>query len=136
MENKRPRILLNTVVNVIREREWDTIISEYVQRVVDAGGLPILMPSVESTDLTQEYLAQADGVVLIGGPDYHPRFYGEEPVPETCISRIRPACDIIFCQQLLHLLLVTFSQGTNMNSAVTITTIAFGVLVMMEHLCT
>ena len=36
--NKRPRILLNMVVENLRNREWEAIISKYPQRVAAAGG--------------------------------------------------------------------------------------------------
>ena len=64
--NKRPRILLNMVVENLRSREWEAIISTYPQRVAAAGGLPILMPSLQDEDLISQYLDNADGVVFIG----------------------------------------------------------------------
>ena len=92
--NKRPRILLNMVVENLRNREWEAIISTYPQRVAAAGGLPILMPSLQDEDLISQYLDNADGVIFIGGPDYHPKYFGEEPHPETNLKRIsQPNCE-------------------------------------------
>ena len=100
--NKRPRILLNMVVENLRSREWEAIISTYPQRVAAAGGLPILMPSLQDEDLISQYLDNADGVIFIGGPDYHPKYFGEEPHPETNLKRLRPEFDIFFGKMVMQ----------------------------------
>ena len=96
-----PLILMNMVVAVINDREHDVQISQYSQRVVEAGGVPMLMPSIENEEMFSALLDVADGCVLIGGPDYDPALYGEKPHPETGLSRLRPTCDIAFCRALL-----------------------------------
>ena len=97
----RPLILMNMAVAVLNDRENDVQISQYSQRVVQAGGVPMLMPSIEDVEVFAALLDAADGCVLIGGPDYDPRLYGEEAHPETSLSRLRPTCDIAFCRELL-----------------------------------
>ena len=96
-----PLILMNMAVAVVNDRENDVQISQYSQRVVEAGGVPMLMPSIEDGEVFAALLDAADGCVLIGGPDYDPRLYGEEAHPETSLSRLRPTCDIAFCRELL-----------------------------------
>ena len=54
----------------------------YIDAVVRAGGTPLLLPPSEP-GLLDELLAVVDGVVLIGGRDYDPRAYGQEPHPAT-----------------------------------------------------
>lgn len=52
----------------------------YVERVVEAGGLPLLLPVVDP-DRAEAYLDLADGLLLIGGDDVDPSLYGAEPHP-------------------------------------------------------
>ncbi len=96
-----PLILMNMTVAVVNNRENDVQISQYSQRVVDAGGIPLLMPSIEDGEVFAALLDAADGCVLIGGPDYDPALYGEKPHPETAMTRLRPTCDLAFCRELL-----------------------------------
>lgn len=96
-----PLILMNMTVAVVNNRENDVQISQYSQRVVDAGGIPMLMPSIEDGEVFAALLDAADGCVLIGGPDYDPALYGEKPHPETAMTRLRPTCDLAFCRELL-----------------------------------
>ena len=55
----------------------------YVQAVRQAGGLPVIVPPLESEILQTEYLRRLDGLVLIGGWDIPPAAYGEEPHSTT-----------------------------------------------------
>jgi gamma-glutamyl-gamma-aminobutyrate hydrolase PuuD len=103
MKNKitPPVILLNMAVDVINARENDVIISQYVQRVSDSGAVPMLIPSIEKEENIETLLDLADGVVLIGGRDYDPAEYGEEPHPMTGTNRLRPHFDIAFGKAVL-----------------------------------
>lgn len=96
-----PVILLNMAVDVINSRENEVIISQYVQRVSDSGAVPVLIPSIEKTQIIETLLDIADGVLLIGGRDYDPADYGEIPHPETVMNRLRPHFDIAFCRAVL-----------------------------------
>jgi len=47
--------------------------------VVQAGGTPVLVPSVEDNGFIEEMLRTLDGVLVAGGDDAHPSLYGQEP---------------------------------------------------------
>ena len=96
-----PLILLNMTVEVIRDNENDVQISQYSQRVIQAGGIPMLMPSIENLEMHSTLLDLADGCIFIGGPDYDPALYGEKPHPRTKMTRRRPTCDIAFCHEVM-----------------------------------
>ena len=100
-KERPPLILMNMTVATVKDRECDVQMSQYSERVVQAGGIPMLMPSIENAEMFAVLLDVADGCVLIGGGDYDPRLYGEEPLPETSLERKRPTCDIVFCRELL-----------------------------------
>jgi putative glutamine amidotransferase len=62
----------------------------YVDVVVAAGGLPLVLPSVEP-DTAAAYLARIDGLLLTGGDDVDPSCYGRDPHPE--LGEVDPARD-------------------------------------------
>jgi putative glutamine amidotransferase len=50
---------------------------EYINAVLEAGGIPILLPSVAQCDSPEAYLDRIDGLLLSGGGDIVPEEYGE-----------------------------------------------------------
>jgi putative glutamine amidotransferase len=65
---------------------WDSelaaiVPSTYVQAVIRAGGLPVLLPVQVSG--AEELVSRLDGVLLTGGPDVDPARYGAEAHPRT-----------------------------------------------------
>jgi putative glutamine amidotransferase len=58
-------------------------IRHYVDAVIGAGGIPLLIPTVESGSVVHDYLEQADGILLPGSPtDIDPKLYDAEPHPK------------------------------------------------------
>ncbi len=55
--------------------DWD-----YVAGVVEAGGVPVVLPPI--AEVAEEMARRVDGLLLTGGSDLHPDYYGEEPHPE------------------------------------------------------
>lgn len=54
----------------------------YVKAVRKAGGVPVLLPMID-TDDAGTFLGAVDGVLLTGGDDVDPASYGHERAPET-----------------------------------------------------
>lgn len=53
----------------------------YCKAVEAAGGVPILIPHLDDADALRRIYEMLDGILLPGGLDIHPRFYGQEPHP-------------------------------------------------------
>ncbi|VBB06629.1 peptidase c26 [Lucifera butyrica] len=53
---------------------------DYIRAVTRAGGIPIIIPAVNDADTLDKQVAMCQGILLSGGGDIHPSFYGEEPV--------------------------------------------------------
>jgi putative glutamine amidotransferase len=53
---------------------------DYVAGVAQAGGVPMVLPPI--SEAAEEMAGRIDGLLLCGGSDLHPRYYGEEPLPE------------------------------------------------------
>jgi len=59
----------------------DYTFDEYSRAIQYSGGAPLLIPIAQNRDTLQTILDRLDGLLLSGGPDIHPRFYGEQPLP-------------------------------------------------------
>ena len=51
----------------------------YADAVTEAGGIALLLPAVTAPEDVELLLQNLDGVLIPGGPDVDPLFYGEEP---------------------------------------------------------
>ena len=53
----------------------------YMQSVLRAGGIPVLLPEVEDEATAKAMIDHLDGLLLAGGGDVLPSRYGEEKLP-------------------------------------------------------
>ena len=51
----------------------------YIDAVTKAGGIPVLLPLMRDSLTAVETIGRVDALILSGGEDVHPFFYGEEP---------------------------------------------------------
>lgn len=52
---------------------------DYIDAVVRAGGIPVVLPMLDSDEDIKELVESLDGLVLMGGHDIDPILYNEEP---------------------------------------------------------
>lgn len=55
---------------------------DYVAGVAEAGGAPIVLPPLGEREMAEAVIGGLDGLLLSGGSDLDPGYYGEGPVPE------------------------------------------------------
>lgn len=55
----------------------------YVQSIIDAGAFPLIVPVTADEALVERMLGVADGVLLTGGGDFDPKYWGEEIIPQS-----------------------------------------------------
>ncbi len=80
---RRPRILVSTssVFRATGLRRTDAVTGlNYNAAVAQLGGLPLMVGNLEP-ELAETYLEDADGLLLTGGVDVDPGFFGAEPHP-------------------------------------------------------
>ena len=58
----------------------DYTFSDYSQAVLHAGGAPVIVPAAQNRKSLSRVLDSVQGLILSGGPDVHPKRYGEEPM--------------------------------------------------------
>ena len=68
-------------LSVNHKESTSRIADAYVNAVVKAGGIPVLIPLITDEAILEEILPRIDGLILSGGGDIHSRFFGEELHP-------------------------------------------------------
>ena len=58
----------------------DYALSDYSQAILHAGGAPVIIPAAQDSNSLSRILDSVQGLILSGGPDVHPKRYGEEPM--------------------------------------------------------
>ena len=59
---------------------------DYVDGVAGAGGVPVVLPPAGDERAASAVIQSLDGLLLSGGSDLDPGYYGEEPMPELGIT--------------------------------------------------
>jgi len=75
---------------------------DYVEGVAEAGGVPVVLPPVAGSVAAETIAGTLDGLLLSGGSDLHPSYYGEEPIPELNVTV--PERDAFEMEVLEHVL--------------------------------
>ncbi len=103
----RPRILVNCSLN---DHEAATrLLVAYCDPLVAAGGLPLIAPAFTDPQILDEALHAVQGVLLIGGPDYHPDAYGGRTQPAAdLMERRRHDADLLLARACLRRCLPVF----------------------------
>lgn len=81
-----------------------TIHQDYINAVLRAGALPVLLPLTDKEEALEEALRRIDGLLLTGGADVEPARYGEEKLPlcgET--APIRDRIEFFLCRRALEM---------------------------------
>jgi putative glutamine amidotransferase len=75
----------------------------YVKAIRNAGGIPLVLPPSYEEDLIKDYIAILSGVLLSGGGDLDPAWWGENPMKGLGrISPLRDYFEIQLTQLALH----------------------------------
>ncbi|WP_243354410.1 gamma-glutamyl-gamma-aminobutyrate hydrolase family protein [Bacillus litorisediminis] len=72
---------MKPVIGITSHVELDckhTLNHDYIQAVLDAGGIPVILPIGIDDDVDQ-LLERLDGILVTGGGDIDPTLFGEEP---------------------------------------------------------
>jgi putative glutamine amidotransferase len=65
---------------------WSYLDRHYAEVVYRFGGMPLMIPIVADSGAAAEFVGRIDGLLLSGGDDIHPRYYGEELSDATSLS--------------------------------------------------
>ena len=77
---------------------------DYVLGVIKAGGMPVIIPAMWETELIEAYAEQLDGLMVPGGEDVDPKYYGQEPHEKLGrLSPIRDHTEITLIRKMAEL---------------------------------
>ncbi len=65
---------------------------DYVDAVLRAGGVPLMLPTIEDEEAIKAQLEAVDALIVMGGYDVDPSFFGEEPL--NCLGEVFPKRDV------------------------------------------
>lgn len=92
MSATKPYILLttSTTPSPVLRRDDNVTGENYSRAVVQAGGLPVLVGNLDP-NLADAYLEGVSGLLLTGGADIDPSYFGQDPHPQ--LGHVDPARD-------------------------------------------
>lgn len=85
---ERPLIGISTNIDAHRMKAN----TAYVQSVLQSGGVPYLIPVTDDVEVLRQIVARLDGLVLTGGEDIQPAYYGEDPHEK--LEEVNPTRDV------------------------------------------
>jgi gamma-glutamyl-gamma-aminobutyrate hydrolase PuuD len=101
---RRPVVGITTYLETVRWGYWERpaalLAQSYVDSVQRAGGVPVLLPPVPAG--AREAAAALDALVLSGGPDVDPVWYGQAARPSTITRPDRDAWELAVLRAALH----------------------------------
>lgn len=72
-----------------------TISGTYIQAIAKAGGAPVIIPALTDGATLRDIVAELDGLVLTGGEDVNPLWYGEQPRQQLqTVDPVRDASEL------------------------------------------
>jgi gamma-glutamyl-gamma-aminobutyrate hydrolase PuuD len=75
----------------------------YIDAVRLAGGIPVLIPLLRDSVAMDALVRRLDGVILSGGEDIDPQYFGEEHLPELgAVNAPRDTADVLLIQIALR----------------------------------
>jgi len=98
----RPTIGLIPLEDIQRESLW--MVPGYMDGIMEAGGLPVMLPLTSDPALIHQIAESLDGFLLTGGQDVSPSIYGAL-TSEQCgeISPKRDAMELLLLKEVLML---------------------------------
>ena len=70
--------------------------STYIQAVLKAGGIPIIIPAMTDGIVLRDIVKSLDGLVMTGGEDVNPSYYKEKAMPKMNeIDSLRDFYDLV-----------------------------------------
>lgn len=78
LERKEKPVIALTCMEV---GDKNKINRAYIKVIEKYGGIPLLIPSLEKMELAGVLLERISGLMLTGGVDVDPYYFGEEPLP-------------------------------------------------------
>lgn len=83
----KPKIAILPLVDIDRKSYW--MLPGYMEGILEAGGIPVMLPLTQATDNLDFFVENYDGFLYPGGQDVSPVLYKEacsDRCGETCLQ--------------------------------------------------
>lgn len=98
----RKTIGVLALIDEQRESYW--MLPGYLDGVLDAGGMPLMLPPTLDEDAIAQMAEGCDGFLFTGGHDVDPGLYGEERIGQCGIpSHVRDSMETVLFRMALEL---------------------------------
>lgn len=87
--------IIGLTANQSKEANNSMLAEDYYMSVVQAGGIPNIIPVITELPVIDEIIKNVDGIILTGGADVDPLYFGEEPMEQ--LGEVVPKRD---CQEI------------------------------------
>lgn len=78
--------------------------SNYINSIIDNGGIPVILPVTSDTSFVKEYAMMLDGLLIPGGEDVNPLMYGEDSIPKvTYMNMFKDEFEIALIKEFYNL---------------------------------
>ncbi|MCF0149647.1 MAG: gamma-glutamyl-gamma-aminobutyrate hydrolase family protein [Clostridium sp.] len=97
---KKPIIAVTALFDDKKESIW--MLQEYLDSIIEAGGIPVILPLIDNREDIRSLVSIYDGFLLTGGQDINPKIYNEEKA-EYCgyINEERDTMEGILISEVL-----------------------------------
>lgn len=78
---KKPIIGITSAYEIedgLRNYHRTTVSIDYTKSIIAGGGIPVILPITSDLDVIKEQLELLDGLLLAGGADINPSYYGQD----------------------------------------------------------
>lgn len=104
-------------------QERNFVSKDFIDAVLEAGGVPVLIPIINKEEDILKIMDSLDGIILSGGFDVNPIYYGEEPSKHVGFTYTpRDLCELFIVKAAIEkdMPILGISRGQQ------IMTVAFG----------
>lgn len=84
MKQKKPVVGVTPLWDEEKESIW--MLPGYMDGIMQAGGIPVILPFSDDEQELEQLVSMCDGILLTGGPDVTPGLYDEEPLGEMVVT--------------------------------------------------
>jgi len=97
---KKPIIGVTALFDDEKESIW--MLPSYLNAIIEAGGIPVILPLIDSNEDIKNLVNRFDGFLLTGGQDINPEIYKEEKTNHCGdINNERDTMEIILLGEIL-----------------------------------
>lgn len=89
IEPSKPLIGITASLDQSGSSAWSSVSQTYIDVLSQNNGVPIILPFVDSEEVLNQMVDRLDGLLLTGGIDVDPSFYGVEPIKELEATNLK-----------------------------------------------